>query len=151
MSLDHQCRCWWQLVIDKEDDDNEIPLWTFTVFRFQFFIATINADVDDKDDDDDKIPCRASPWWTRHRPRAPRWDLAHSWARPETEKEFSDVTPFYLTSLLPLTHPCLLRIVCQQTNKQTTEWYHCKHSLSLPGLKVRSLFTALKKSQANAK
>ena len=48
---------------------------------------------------------------------------------PRLRKNLPTGHHFYLTSLLPLTHPCLLRIVCQQTNKQQND--HCKHSLSL--------------------
>ena len=95
----------------------------------------------------DKIPCKASPWWTRHRPRAPRWDLARSWARPETEKESSDGTPF-LSHFPSSTHSPLFIADCLSTNKQTTEWSLQTLTLSLPGMKVRSLFTALEKSQA---
>ena len=48
---------------------------------------------------------------------------------PRLRKNLPTWHHFYLTSLLPLTHPCLLQIVCQQTNKQRND--HFKHSLSL--------------------
>ena len=40
-----------------------------------------------------KIPCRASPWWTRHRPLARQWAPARSSARPAIGRESFDVTP----------------------------------------------------------
>ena len=63
----------------------------------------------------DKIPCRASPWWTRRHPPAPRWARARSWARPETETGSSDVTPS-LQSLLHSLTTLVYFVGCLSTN-----------------------------------
>ena len=59
-----------------------------------------------------KIPCRASPWWTRHRPLARQWAPARSSARPAIGRESFDVTPSSITD------PCFFLLFA---NKHTTE------------------------------
>ena len=131
----HECWCWWQL----SNVAKNIFLSPSLMTTLGFCLCS-DVGVDNKEDE---IPCRASPWWTRRHPRAPRWDPARSWARPSTARESFDETPFSITS--PLTHhPCLFMVVCWQTNKPTTNDHCRQNTLSPSGLKVRSLFTLAK-------
>ena len=79
-----------------------------------------------------KIPCRASPWWTRHRPLARQWAPARSSARPAIGRESFDVTP----SSHSITDPFFY---CLPTNTQQNG--HRTHTP--PVMKVRSLHSPM--------